>query len=494
MLAPRGAAAQTAALPPALTGNGYSLEIFQGPLLAPIHVTGVGGAYVAWAENTEGSAVNAASPAVRDPYSVSWFDFHLSIGASLPGAFASTDFDNHGDSAGASSARAGDFIDLTLGATLQFGGLGFSATSDLEQFSLTTTGPAVPGTGASGFTMEIGRWKLLGAYALMDGQVILGGGARIVTMQIQDNVSSRLPVQSPIANGTDLLVQNGSTLLTMTGAAPEVGALFVPRGFQWRLGAAARAPVSGGIVGGENLSKNAEGARTVGPFVLPSSVVMPWEVDLGVAYQLGPRPLNPGWENPHDQEASLRRRISEEHLARAERFADELEALPEGERAARAAAQRQEEDDARADETHRLEVDVKHLRDAAKARYENWPREKILFLASVLLTGPSANAVSVAGFLDQRNETVGRVVTATPRLGIEGEPLRDRMILRVGTYVEPSRYEDVEPRQHFTFGGDVRLFPVDFWGLLPKTIWKIGVAIDVAPRYSNYGLAIGNWH
>jgi hypothetical protein len=66
--------------------------------------------------------------------------------------------------------------------------------------------------------------------------------------------------------------------------------------------------------------------------------------------------------------------------------------------------------------------------------------------------------------------------------------------LRVGTYVEPSRYEAGTPRQHFTFGGDVRLFPIDFWGLLPTANWKIGFVIDLAPRYENYGIAIGNWH
>jgi len=115
-------------------------------------------------------------------------------------------------------------------------------------------------------------------------------------------------------------------------------------------------------------------------------------------------------------------------------------------------------------------------------------------LASVLLTGPSASAISVEDFLEQRPEAVGRKLSATPRLGMEGEPLPDRMVLRVGTYVEPSRYEAAAPRQHFTFGGDVCLFPLDFWGLLPETSWKISFAIDLAPRYGNYGIGIGNWH
>ncbi len=153
-----------------------------------------------------------------------------------------------------------------------------------------------------------------------------------------------------------------------------------------------------------------------------------------------------------------------------------------------------EESRQQAIEDAELGAEIKRLYDQRKARYDNWPREKILLLASVLMTGASTDAVSLQGFLDQRVETVGKAITVTPRLGMEGEPLRDRLTLRVGTYVEPSRYEEGTPRQHFTFGGDVRLFPIDFWGLVPRANWKLGFVIDLAPRYENYGIGIGNWH
>ncbi|MGH7271768.1 MAG: hypothetical protein ACREJ3_15155, partial [Polyangiaceae bacterium] len=261
----------------------------------------------------------------------------------------------------------------------------------------------------------------------------------------------------------------------------------------WRIGAAARAPVSG-VFGSENATVSPAGVRSAGPFVLPSSVVLPWEVDIGIAYQLGPRPLNPGWENPHDQEAWLRRSLADERSARARRHEDEIASLPPATRATRSAELAEEEASVRIVEDQRLDDEVRRLRAVRQARYANWPREKILLLASVLLTGPSSNAISVEDFLDQRAETVGRTVSATPRLGLEGEPIRDRMLLRVGTYVEPSRYDDGVPRQHFTFGGDVRLFPVDFWGLLPEANWKLALVVDLAPRYTNYGIGIGNWH
>ncbi len=409
---------------------------------------------------------------MRDPYSISWFDYDLSAGFSLPGFLSGhdTDFDNRGPStdnpAGTTPANVNSFVDINFGATLQFGGLGVAATGDLEQFNLSKS--------ANGLTLQVGRWKALGAYGLFDGQLVIGAGARILTMQIEQS--------------------GGQTLLTVLGAGPELGVLLMPTGSQWRVGAAARTPVGGGVGGGENLTKDSSGVLKAGDFILPSTVESPWEVDMGIAYQLGPRPLNPGWENPHEQENWLRQRIAEQRAERALLREAELASLTPDGRLARAPVLDAEEARQRAAEDAQLEVEIKHLYDQRKARYDNWPREKILLLASVLLTGASSNAVSLQGFLDQRVETVGKAVTVTPRLGMEGEPLRDRMTLRVGTYVEPSRYETGTPRQHFTFGGDVRLFPIDFWGLIPRANLKFGFVIDLAPRYQNYGIAIGNWH
>jgi len=152
------AAARGQCAPPKICSNHYAIELFQGPLLAPIHVTGLAGAYIASAEDIEGAAVNSAAPAVRDPYSTSWFDYDLGIGISFPGAFTNTDFDNHGDNANlpANHASAGDFTDLTLGGQFQFGAFGVSVTGDLQQFQISAAG-------GPSLTMQIGRWKALGA-------------------------------------------------------------------------------------------------------------------------------------------------------------------------------------------------------------------------------------------------------------------------------------------------------------------------------------------
>src|SRR6202030_4115654 len=116
---------------------------------------------------------------------------------------------------------------------------------------------------------------------------------------------------------------------------------------------------------------------------------------------------------------------------------------PEG-REQRRREQASEERALRSIEDEHLDEESDRLRKTRKSRYANWPREKILLLASVMMTGPSPGvAYSVEGFADQVSvppDQVGQVPTFTPRLGMEGEPLQNRMLLRAGSYVEPSRY------------------------------------------------------
>jgi hypothetical protein len=315
--------------------------------VAPIRVTGVGGAYIASAEDTAGAAVNAASPAVRDAYSTSWFDYDATAGISTPGEFASTDFDNLGDS-GPPHARAGNFVALNFGAQVQFGGLGVSATSDLQRFTLSTPTPGTPG-----FTLQAGRWRALAAYGMFSGQLAVGGGARVVTAQVQQS--------------------GAGTLLTMTGFAPEAGALLMPTGQQWRVGATVRAPVSAGVdVLGLSITNDIGRA---GNFILPNRFLLPWEIEAGVAYQLGPRPLNPGWQNPHEQEGWLRRSIAADRARRERENAAAIAQATPDRKPAVAAELAAEEKSLRAIEDQRLDAEIDRLKMTRRARYANWPRE-----------------------------------------------------------------------------------------------------------------------
>src|SRR5260221_8875451 len=76
-----------AAGPPAITKSDFGLDLFQGPVTTASRVIGLAGAYTAIAEWCEGEYSNAASPAVRAPYSLRLWDFDLCLGFTNPGAF-----------------------------------------------------------------------------------------------------------------------------------------------------------------------------------------------------------------------------------------------------------------------------------------------------------------------------------------------------------------------------------------------------------------------
>jgi hypothetical protein len=48
---------------------------------------------------------------------------------------------------------------------------------------------------------------------------------------------------------------------------------------------------------------------------------------------------------------------------------------------------------------------------------------------------------------------------------------------------------------HGTFGGDVRLFGWNVFGLWPEDfMWQLGGSMDVAPRYFSWGVSIAGWY
>ena len=442
--------------------------------------------------------MNAASPAVREPYSFDWFDYDFDIDASAPGAYGGTDFDNRGPTTNpALQSTVNSFLYAHAGAQLQFGELGVSATAEFFQYGVSPPGggdggrPDRYGGEGGGVTLVYGRYHALAGYGILDDQLVVGAGARIVTLQVK-------------ASGGTLA--GGPALLTLDGAGPEVGAVWKPNGYAFRVGTTFRAAVGAtvaGVVGnvggffvpgsGENNATSAS-KQVVDGFVLPAVATLPWEVETGFAVQLGPRPLNPGWLDPHEMERAVRaHRIGHARSGEAE-YAREVATVPAEGRAAKRRAQEAHEEVLRGIEEQELAADSSRLHAIRKAREANWPRERITILGSLLVSGPSSNAVSLEGFASQTQETVGQKVTFSPRVGLEAEPVPNWVNARAGSYLEPSRFADGTPRQHFTLGGDVRLFPFSPWGIFGDQIWGLTFAADLAPRYQNYGIGLGAWH
>jgi hypothetical protein len=431
----------------------------------------------AGAQAVEGVYNNAAAPAVREPFSLSWVDFDPSVGFSLPGAYGGTDFDNRGEKGNAATVqRTNRFLTYNAGLEVQIGPFGMTVMGDFLNYTVGST----DGTPVS---LTLGRIHAVAAYSFLENQVVVGLGARIAFVNVQEQSAK-------------------GALVRMLGAAPQLGVIVKPNDVRWRLGTTARAPVEASPLSvGRATDDPTTGVEHAGSYVLPKTITQPWELEAGVAYQLGPRPLNPTWINPHDEDRALEAAMKERRAERSAIVRAQLASMPEPaseeERTSQALRRftlGREELNAQLREEQELADARQRAQEVRKARYLNWPREHLVMLASVVLTGPSDQAVALEGFIDQRREIVGRSVSASPRFAVESEPIPNLVRGRAGVYFEPSRFVDGTHRQHFTFGGDLRLFSWDLLGIIPDTTWRLSGFFDIAPRYQNFGFAIGPWH
>ncbi len=424
-----------------ITTSKYNVDMFDGPVLSSSRVTALAGAYVPLADGVEGLVVNPAAPAVRAPYSYSHFDYDVSLGFTFPSALAATDFDNNGTT----GFTYQKFVFFTMGALVQIGQWGFGANIDARTYDLEQE--AAPGKPLS--------VRLFHAHASLarnffDAQLVVGLGFRFA--------------------GLDLTTTEGSTttsLLSMLGFAGEIGAVLAPHAWPFRLGFTARSPVSGGVDPNSAAKPDASGELFLAGKYLPERVSLPWEIELGGAWQLG-RPINPPWVDP--------RQVSEA----------EVNAATVGQQAA------EHGDPTDKKRWKRAEV----VRRMLKARYESLPRERLLVVAALKISGPVDDAVGVESFLAQVVDRSGRHTSFTPRLGLEGEPLGYYLQLRLGTYLEPTRFDVNDgPRLHGTFGFDVRVLTWDVFGLFDEgTGFRVGGMVDGARRYFGWGLTAGIFH
>lgn len=426
---------------------------------------------------------------MREAFSLSWFEWEPTAGIALPGAYGGTDFNNRGEKGIERNLRLGrartvettdNFLYLQGGIWAQLGNVGLTATADVLRYDV-----AAPQQETPALALSLTRFHVVGAYSFLGNQLCVGAGVRAVYVNIDE-------LNNP----------NGA-VIAMLGVAPQVGVIVKPNEVPWRIGATARAAVEAGPLSVGRVVEEPRGGETVrsaGSFVLPERITAPWELEAGVAYQLGPRPLNPAWVDPHEHERQLEERIARARRERQAIHDAEIASLPtltaedRAARELRIARIRAEEEEAREADEIELRDGRRQLHEERKARYLNWPRERILLLGSLLLTGPSQDAVALEGFINRERELVGRTVSISPRFAVESEPVPDLLRFRAGVYVEPSRFVDGTARQHFTFGSDVKLFAWNILGLFPGRIWRLSAFLDVAPRYQNFGFAIGVWH
>lgn len=469
----------------ALCRNNFAIDLYQGPVLAPSRVLALGGAYAAMASGVDGLGQNTASAAVRTPYSFNTLDYDLDLSLYLPGAFGKTDFDNRGEV----GFNAFTFF-YSLGAQAQWGDWGVATLADFQRYTLTPK----PESQLPPAVIQIGRLRVAVGSLILDHQATVGVGVR--------GVRATVDVLSSSEQLDEIFLPPATNLLTMFGVSPEVGIVVHPDQLPWRVGVTYRLPVSASGPPDTTVEIGKDGVRRAAGLALPSHVEWPWELEAGVALSIGPRPLNPRWIDPRTHEAVARRYLERERLRRQQTQRDELSRIQNDvQQQERARILAEQEQFLQEQEEKRLANLESLLKEERRARYENWPRPRILVLAGILLTGTTKDGVGLQSFLRQEDVASGDQVTFQPRLGIEGEPIINRLIARVGTYIEPSRYQAPKgpgvlsgSRQHFTFGLEIRVFETSLGGLLHRTNFTLNLVGDLAPRYQNMGLSIGTWH
>jgi hypothetical protein len=116
----------------------------------------------------------------------------------------------------------------------------------------------------------------------------------------------------------------------------------------------------------------------------------------------------------------------------------------------------------------------------------------VTLAADLVVTGPVSDGYGLEAFARHMLQPSGRHTVVSPRVGAEIEPLAGWIRVRLGSYWEPARVEDVSGRLHGTAGLDVRLFGFSLWGGHYRP--QISLTGDLASGYGNTGVSIGLWN
>jgi hypothetical protein len=456
-----------------ITDNEFNVDGVTGPILAGSSILGMGGAYAALATGISGLSWTPAAPGSRALWEVDWFQWEIAFSFLSPGGFSEQDYFNNDRGEG---FGVDQFLFLETGLRLQFGEFGTGLLFNWQTFDVEPPG-GVP------LTVALLTSRFGGAWGFLDGQLVAGLGLRASNLTVHDTEAE-------------------DKLITFTGLGVEAGVLVRLEGYPWRIGAAFRSPARARINPNDMPDVDpVTGVESVSGLILPSRFELPWEIQLGAAWQFGPRPFNTRWVRPIDPEEVLTTQLEDIRCDRVEaQLRREMEAAGETPpatmrcpmlpRQPRDPTWMAEEAFRRGDEDAKLEESIGRLEEEISRNHERFNRRYYLISAELLMIGRTEDGIGVDAFLDQEIRPAGDDLSFGLRVGFEFEPWRNRLKLRVGSYLEPPRSETGEYRVHGTGGFDLRLFRIAF---LKANVAVTGV-FDVAPRYFDFGIGIGFWH
>ena len=464
---------------PINTSN-YTVDLTRGVVISTSRVIGLSGAATSLAQGVEGGLQNPAAVAYRGPQWPDWYDYWLALGSTFP--LQSGDFYNSGRVTGDTGAVSNDTFFLIPGAYFQMWNLGIGLTIDSQFIRLK--GVVNPATmEQETLRLRFTTFHIQAGYGFFDGQLILGGGLRILRQR---------------AFQSKRIVSDGDVYTTL-GLGAEVGLMFRPHHKRWSLGASVFPTISTGVGTKGNVTPNSDGDIVVGDFFLPRSTKIPTTGSVGFSYQFGPRPTNPPWVSAGALAADELERLDRRKRAAREAEQEEIAAVrarggPDVELCVQAVEQKYAKKYARIKQSRK---ETRKLAwDMLRKQYRwGWPRRYYLLTADLWFNGRVDNAVGVESLLFQTVQRSGEKMTVSPRLGFESEVVPTRMKIRAGTYLEPTRFAQSTLRVHGTLGVDISLFKWNVFGLWPDDYrWQISAALDVSRKYTSFSVGIGGWY
>ncbi len=247
---------------------GTTVDVFRGPVISSSRVLGLGGAYTAVAEGTQGGLLNTASLANRYAWSSDWFDwdFNLDWLILVPGTDA--DIDNDGLYAG----EGDGYLGINLGAGLQFGRLGVGLWLNSDTFAAES--------GDNRLTYAFTYGYLGAAFAFLQEQLVVGAGVGGGGLEVISWIDQAAEGKRADWKQTGTVKWNGGGL--------ESGVLWRPLKLPIRLGTSIRFPI---LI---DSSKRDKIDQDLASAPLPDSVRIPWRIATGVSFyhSFGGHPYN----------------------------------------------------------------------------------------------------------------------------------------------------------------------------------------------------------
>ena len=227
-----------------------TIDTVRGTIQGSTRFIGLGGAFVAIADDTEGVPINPASVAVRLPYSWSKFSWGFGVEFSVATWLPKNDIYNEPESP--DGDKNGSLFG-SIAAIFNHGHLGFGLSAEAEQNDVSHRAQGV----GKDLTASFGLVHLDAAYGYFEGQLLLGAGLRVLGLSFDTSSSD------------DVL---------SAGVGYTAGLVVKPTGQQFRIGGAIEQPINAELEGD--------------PGTEPTTVHVPWKAAMGFAIQFGSRELN----------------------------------------------------------------------------------------------------------------------------------------------------------------------------------------------------------